>query len=83
MRTGTFNQAEKAGLLEQLNEERGDSGGAALLQMWRSRHGANGPLSTLLLAQPFEERSDGIDRNGENRRGVLFCGNFHECLQVA
>lgn len=80
MRSGVFNQVEKAGLLEQLNEERGDTHGAALLQMWRSRYGANGPLSTLLLAQPFEEGSDGIDRNGEDRCGVLFCGNFHERL---
>jgi len=80
MRSGTFNQVEKAGLLEQLNEERGDAHGAALLQMWRSRYGANGPLSTLFLVQPFEEGSDGIDRNGEDRCGVLFCGNFHERL---
>lgn len=80
MRNGPMDQAEKEGLLEKLNEERQYPDGATLLQMWRSRNRASGPLATLLLTQPFEEGSDGIDRNGEDCRGVLFRGNFHERL---
>jgi hypothetical protein len=43
MRAGAFDQVEKAGLLEQLNEEREGYDEATLLQVWRSSHRANGP----------------------------------------
>ncbi len=42
MRTGAFHQVEKAGLLEQLNEEREGYDEATLLQVWRSGNRAKG-----------------------------------------
>jgi hypothetical protein len=43
MRTEAFHQVEKAGLLEQLNEEREGYDEATLQQVWKSSHRANGP----------------------------------------
>lgn len=82
MRNGPMDQAEKEGLLEKLNEERQYPDGATLLQVWRSRNRANGPQSPLLLAQPLEEGADRVDGDRKESRGVFFCRDLHQGLQI-
>ena len=39
-------------------------------------------LGQSLFGQPFEKRGQRVDRKGEDDRGVLFCCDFNQRLQI-